>query len=481
MPDDVKTPPTKEQPQASDALSGQSSGTAAASEPSDITPFADTEFIPGESDGMAVPAKRVSRLARFGAMGAGVAGNMIVDGAKRIARGERPALNDLLLTPSNAQKVADQLSQLRGAAMKMGQLISMDSGDFIPPELADILGRLRQSAHSMPPAQLKSVLDRNWGRGWLGKFESFDPKPIAAASIGQVHRAKTKDGRDLAVKIQYPGVRDSIESDVDNVAALLKVARLTPDDVDITPLLAEAKRQLQEEADYEREGAHLQRYKDLLGASEDFILPEVYSDLTTKDVLAMSYVSGTPIEHLTDRPQEERDRVVSVLMTLMVREIYEFRLMQTDPNFANYFYDEPTGKIVLLDFGATREIPEKLSNGYKSLAVCTFKQDWRGARETAADMGLAGPEHEPEIETLLEEVFRLAMEPVLHEGPFDFGNTDLAVRLRDKGLALRTGGFVHVPPPATVFFHRKFGGSHLLATKLKARVDLGAIVRAGLE
>ncbi|MEM6414395.1 MAG: AarF/ABC1/UbiB kinase family protein [Pseudomonadota bacterium] len=469
MPDDLKSRPTP-----NDSKAGITS------EDLSTDRFDDGEFNPGDGDGMAVPAKRLSRLAKFGAMGAGVAGNMIVDGAKRVARGERPGLNDLLLTPSNAQKVADQLSQLRGAAMKMGQLISMDSGDFIPPELADILGRLRQSAHSMPPAQLKSVLDRNWGRGWLAKFENFDPKPIAAASIGQVHRAKTKDGRDLAVKIQYPGVRDSIESDVDNVATLLKVARLAPEGVDIEPLLIEAKRQLQEEADYEREGAHLMRYRQLLADCDDFILPEVYDDLTTKDVLAMSHVTGTPIEQLANRPQEERDRVVTLLMTLMVREIYDFRLMQTDPNFANYFYDEATGKLILLDFGATREIPETLSNGYKALAQSTLKQDWEGARRTAAEMGLAGQKHEPKIEALLEEVFRLAMEPVLHEGPFDFGNTDLAVRLRDKGLALRTGGFVHVPPPATVFFHRKFGGSHLLATKLKARVDLGAIVREGL-
>ncbi|MEO0398167.1 MAG: AarF/ABC1/UbiB kinase family protein [Pseudomonadota bacterium] len=448
--------------------------------PAQNEPF-DDAFGAGD-EGLAVPSRRLSRLARIGGLGASVAGNMLVDGAKKVARGERPAIGDLLLTPTNAQKVADQLSQLRGAAMKVGQLMSMDGGDFMPPELADILARLRQSAHAMPPAQLKTVLDRNWGRGWLRNFKSFDVKPIAAASIGQVHRAQTKDGRDLAVKVQYPGVRQSIESDVDNVATLVRVAGLLPEGVDIKPLLEEAKRQLQEEADYEREGAHLARFRELLSDSDDFLLPERYDDLTTTDVLAMSYVGGAPIETLFDAPQEKRDHVVSLLIDLLLRELFEFRLMQTDPNFANYFYDEPTGRIVLLDFGATREIPSALSDGYKTLMATRLSEDWEKARSAAADMGLIGGDsHGEEIEWMLGELFDVAMEPVCHDGPFDFGDTDLALRMRDKGVALRTGGFVHVPPPTTVFFHRKFAGAYLLAAKLRARVDVGAMVRRHLS
>ena len=164
-------------------------------------------------EGLAIPKRRFSRVARMSGLGAGIAGNMIAGGAKRLARGERPSVEDLLLTPSNAAKVADQLSKMRGAAMKVGQILSMDGGEFVPPELAEILSRLRASAHSMPPKQLRTVLNDNWGRSWLSKFKQFDVKPIAAASIGQVHRAQTKDGRDLAIKVQYPGIRESIDSD----------------------------------------------------------------------------------------------------------------------------------------------------------------------------------------------------------------------------------------------------------------------------
>ncbi len=430
-----------------------------------------------DSQGLAVPRQRFTRLARFGGLGAGIAGNMIADGAGKLARGERPDLQDLLLTPSNAAKVADQLSQLRGAAMKLGQLISMDAGDFFPPEFASVLARLRSSAHSMPPHQLKTVLNDNWGRGWLKNFKRFDTRPIAAASIGQVHRAQTKDGCTLAVKVQYPGVRRSIDSDVDNVAALIKVSGLLPNGVDIAPLLDEAKRQLKQEADYEREGACLRRFGVLLADDHDFLLPQLDEALTTENILSMEFMDGNPIETLSSAPQAVRDRVVSLLITLMMRELFDFRLMQTDPNFANYFYTDDAEKIVLLDFGATREISEALSSGYRALLAAGLKSDWEAARATAVTMGLMGDKSPESLEALMRETFQVIMEPIQQDGTFDFGATDIAMRLRDKGMALRTGGFHHVPPPATVFFHRKFGGVYLLASTLRARVNVGAIVR----
>ena len=197
-----------------------------------------------------VPRNRMSRFARLGGMAGGIAGGMIAEGLRQLSRGNLPSPADLVLTPANARRVAEQLASLRGAAMKLGQLLSMDSGALLPPELAQILARLRADARPMPMSQLVGALVRTWGSDWEKGFRRFSFTPLAAASIGQVHAAVTGDGRHLALKVQYPGIRESIDSDVDNVATLLRVTRLLPRELEISPLLEEAKRQLHEEADY---------------------------------------------------------------------------------------------------------------------------------------------------------------------------------------------------------------------------------------
>jgi predicted unusual protein kinase regulating ubiquinone biosynthesis (AarF/ABC1/UbiB family) len=140
-----------------------------------------------------------------------------------MARGERPSLPASLLTPATAARLTRDLGRMRGAAMKLGQMLSMDTGLVLPPEMTAVMAALRADAPHMPPKQLQGVLNAEWGKGWYGRFARFDVRPFAAASIGQVHRATTRDGRELAIKVQYPGVRASIDSDIDNVATLLRL------------------------------------------------------------------------------------------------------------------------------------------------------------------------------------------------------------------------------------------------------------------
>ncbi|UUV06184.1 AarF/UbiB family protein [Ruegeria sp. YS9] len=257
---------------------------------------------------------------------------------REIGRGARPDMRGLLMTPGNVTRVADQLARMRGAAMKVGQLISMDAGEVLPPELADIMARLRDQAHFMPPKQLRDVLNRAWGADWRKSFQSFDVRPIAAASIGQVHRATLKDGRDVAIKVQYPGIARSIDSDVANVAALVRMSGLLPQSFDLDPYIQEARSQLHEETDYEREGHHLRHFADLLQSDEAFEIPEFFPDWSTPEVLTMSFLEGRPIEAVSDATSEERNRVSEALVNLTLCEIFEFGMMQSDPNFANYRY-----------------------------------------------------------------------------------------------------------------------------------------------
>jgi len=426
-----------------------------------------------ESPNSPVPSSRLSRLMRLGGMATGVAGNMLLAGARQLAQGKRPNFNDLLLTPANALKVTQQLAQMRGAAMKVGQLISMDAGDLLPPEMAAILARLRSDAHAMPQRQVQAVLTANWGAKWQMRFEPFSFVPIAAASIGQVHRATTKDGRDLAIKIQYPGVRKSISSDVNNVATLLRLTGLLPKTLDMAPLLAEAKRQLREEADYLAEGAHLQRFAELLAGVPQFVVPALHADLTTKNVLAMSFVGGVPIESMSTAPQAERNRIVSLLISLLFRELFEFGLMQTDPNFANYRYDPKSKQVILLDFGATRSFVPAFGQAYRRLMAAAMAGDRAAMMQAAMAIGYFDDRTQTRHQSAVLDMMQMALEPLRHKGDFDFGATDMVHRLRDAGMALGLDrDFWHIPPIDTLFLHRKLGGLYLLAARLKARVNV---------
>lgn len=424
-------------------------------------------------DTASVPAGRIARLARLGSLATGVAGGMLAEGARQLAQGNRPSMGELLMTPANAKRVTDELARLRGAAMKVGQLLSMDAGDLLPAELAEILGRLRADAKPMPLLQLAKVLEDNWGKDWKTKFQQFSLQPLAAASIGQVHEAHTQDARHLALKIQYPGVRTSIESDVDNVATLLRLSGLIPKGLDYQPLLAEAKRQLHQEADYLREADYMRQYQTLLADSPHYTLPTVYEDLTTPNILAMSFMGGVPIEAISYASQAERDQVMTWLLALLFREIFEFRLIQTDPNFANYRYDQKNQQLILLDFGATREYPHAIAEAYRQLMQGAVEYDRAKMEAAAAEIGFFQAAIHPKQREAVIDLFTQACEPLRWQGVYDFGASSLAGRIRDAGLVLSMEqGYWHTPPADALFLHRKLGGLYLLAAKLRAKVDV---------
>lgn len=426
---------------------------------------------------LAVPGTRIARLARFGSMASGMAGSMALNGARQWAGGDRPRWRDLLLTPANAARMADELARMRGAAMKVGQLISMDAGEVLPPELADVFARLRAEAHFMPPKQLKPLLIREWGADWQKQFRKFDVRPIAAASIGQVHRAETRDGRSLAVKIQYPGVRRSIDSDVANVASIIKLSGLIPKGLDMTPLLDEARAQLHEEADYAREGRYLSRFATLLADSPEFHVPDRHTDLTTENILAMTYAPGDPLESLANSPQDLRDRVATQLFKLFLRELFEFHLMQTDPNFANYRYDPATARVVLLDFGATREFGPASIQMFRAMLEAGSKGDRLALYQAACDLGyLDTAMPAARLETLLD-MLMLATSPMRQSGPFDFALSDLAGQLHQAGLELGMDN-THwtLPEIDALFVQRKVAGLYLLARRIGARVPLADLI-----
>ncbi|MEL6577544.1 MAG: AarF/ABC1/UbiB kinase family protein [Pseudomonadota bacterium] len=432
--------------------------------------------------GLAVPSGRLARVASLGGAVGGIAADMAARGLGQAVRGQRPRLRDLMLTPGNVGRLTDELARMRGAAMKMGQLLSMDAGDLLPPELAEVMARLRADAAPMPPKQLKSVLTAAWGEGWIKRFRSFGTTPVAAASIGQVHRAVTREGETLAIKVQYPGVRASIGSDVDNVGTLLRLSGLMPDGVDPAPFLAEAKRQLHEEADYAHEAAQLARFAGLMEGLEGFAVPRLHDALSTRDVLAMSFEPGVAVETLTAEGQALRDRVAGRLLGLCFREIFGFGLVQTDPNFANYRYDPARDAIVLLDFGAARAVPGPLAGALRHMMRAAMADDRVAMRTAAAEVGFIAPDTAEHHAEAVVEMIAMGAGPFRTPGVFDFGADPLPDRMREAGTDLALDrSFTHVPPMDILYLQRKLAGMYLLAARLRARVELRSLIEPWLD
>jgi predicted unusual protein kinase regulating ubiquinone biosynthesis (AarF/ABC1/UbiB family) len=430
------------------------------------------------SNHKSVPTSRVGRFTRMARLASGVAGGMVAEGTRQLRAGKRPKARDMLMTPANARRVAEQLSTMRGAAMKVGQILSMDTGEFLPKELADILGRLRSDAHYMPPDQLHQAMNEAYGADWESLFYGFENKPLAAASIGQVHKTLSPDGREIVLKVQYPGVAKSIDSDVDNIASLLRLSGLLPAELNIQPLLDDAKRQLKDEADYHKEAKFLQAFGDLLRDDDRFLVPEVLPELSHRNVLAMTYVSGSPIETIIELPQEERDRVMTALVDLMFMELFELRMVQTDPNFANYQYRQKTGEIVLLDFGATRHFKAAFVNNYRKLCAAAIAGDRDKVTAAAERLGYAMGEADSDYRELVLELFDLALEPLCHDVDYDFAHSDMSRKMSELGEeATRHKDFWQAPPTDAVYFHRKLGGMFMLASRLKARVNVNQLIQ----
>jgi predicted unusual protein kinase regulating ubiquinone biosynthesis (AarF/ABC1/UbiB family) len=422
-----------------------------------------------------VPQTRLGRLASVALAVGDLALSGAAAGMRRVASGGSAADGAAaLLATGTARRLARRLARLRGGAMKLGQLMSLQGAHFLPPEFAQALEILRAQAAPMPAAQLRRVLGREYGRGWERRFAEFDPEPIAAASIGQVHRVRAADGRDLALKVQYPGVARSIRSDVDNLAVALRVLKLLPHEVDIQAIADEAARELGQEADYLLEAESLRRFAALVADEPRLLVPRAHRDLTTPRILAMDFMDGEPLEALADDdvPQATRDAVGTLLQRLMFRELFEFGTMQTDPNFANYLWQRDSGKMVLLDFGATVRFSPRFVRNYALITRAVIDGDRETVARLVVAIGYAAESDSRALVQATTDVILLVCEPLRQAGPYDFAASDLPARVAALGvdLGLRQG-LLRAPPPETMFLHRKLVGSFLTLAHIRARVD----------
>ena len=426
----------------------------------------------------AVPQGRARRLWHLGRAVGEMAAGAAAEGISRLARGDSAALSQLMLTPGNARRLAERLSTMRGAVMKVGQLMSMDGHGVLPPAFAELLGSLRDRAHHMPATQLTEVLAREYGPQWHQRFKRLSFEPVASASIGQVHRAETHAGEVLALKIQYPGVRQSIDSDVANLLLLARTPGLAPKGLDPAPVLARVRQQLHHETDYAAEAASMADYRARLGPDPVLWVPAVRPEHCTAHILATEFAAGVPIDRLAlgGQPQALRDALALALCRLSVREFFDMQLVQTDPNFGNYLFDATTGRVALLDFGATETVPAERVAQLRTLGRAMTDDDEPRIHAAALQGGFIAEQDPPVQAQAIVDLMRAASEPLRHAGPYDFGASTLMTRVFDQGKAQYLGeGFARTPPPDLLFLQRKFVGTFLLCTRLKARVDVAAL------
>ena len=225
----------------------------------------------------------------------------------------------------------------------------------------------------------------------------------------------------------------------------------------------------------------MRRYGERLAGDARYVVPALEEALTTRRVLAMDFVEGRAIETLADAPQEVRDRRWRALIELVLRELFDFGVMQTDPNFANYRWQPETGRLVLLDFGATRAVPAATADGYRALIEAGLARDLRAVRDVAVETGFLGAAaaeaHRPAIDRMIAAIDAALNRP----GPFDFGDRAFVPVLREEAKAMIADRETwHVPDVETLFVQRKVSGTALLAARLKAKVDVRGLAAAAV-
>ncbi|KAM4565758.1 atypical kinase COQ8B, mitochondrial isoform 2-T2 [Odontesthes bonariensis] len=421
-----------------------------------------------------VPATRISRLVNFGGLAVGLGIGAIAEVAKQSLGGKQKGdMNALLDSPflseANAERIVNTLCKVRGAALKLGQMLSIQDNTFINPQLQKIFERVRQSADFMPTWQMNKVLEEELGPGWREKLSSYEDKPFAAASIGQVHHGVLKDGREIAMKIQYPGVAESIQSDIDNIMSVMRMSVAMPEGLFADSSLEVLQRELAWECDYKREAQCAKKFRSLLEGDNYFRVPEVIDELSGRRVLAMELVQGVPLDRCVDLDQETRNQICFNILQLCLRELFEFRFMQTDPNWSNFFYNSETNKVILLDFGACRDYQEDFTDDYIEVVHAASIGDRATVLSKSKDLKfLTGFETKAFKDAHVEAVMILG-EAFASAEPFDFGSQSTTQRIHNL-VPVMLRHRLTPPPEETYSLHRKMAGSFLICSKLNAKI-----------
>jgi predicted unusual protein kinase regulating ubiquinone biosynthesis (AarF/ABC1/UbiB family) len=364
--------------------------------------------------------------------------------------------------------IVHELGLMKGSLMKAGQMLSLHAGDFLPPEARKILSILENQSYYVSFDLIKKEIPTNWN-----KELEIDPTPIAAASIGQVHLAIEKETkRKLALKIQYPGVQKAIDHDVLALKFLLKMLNLIPKKLDSGPLFKEIKKMLQQETNYEKELEHIMEFKALCQDVPYLKVINPVEKYCTKKIITTEFIDGHSIrsEEIQSLPQSKKNMLGKQFLELYFLELFEWGKMQTDGHFGNYLIEKNGDNYnwVLLDFGATKDIPKLLQKNYQSMIIaCAFENEkslFEGVKKVLKIETLTSDQRE-----ILKEYGQILSIP-FKGGVYDWGRSSISQDIM-KLFPKLYRSFGEGKPGDTLFLDRKIGGVYRILQELGAKFD----------
>lgn len=421
-----------------------------------------------------VPSSRIARLLHYGSLGAGLAWGAAGSYFSREGQESKQFMSD-----DNIKRLVDKLSTMRGAALKLGQFMSIQDSNLLPQQIEQVMLRVQNSAHYMPQWQMEKVMRQDLGSEWRKAFDSFDDIPFASASIGQVHAATLSSshtsemaGKKVAVKVQFPGVRESIGSDLSNLRWLVTASALLPRGLFLDNTIRVMRRELDDECDYEREKNMCTRFGQLLNGKSEFAVPRVVDDLCSPRVLTCEMMAGRPLTQASRYPQETRDRIARSILQLSLKELFSFRLMQTDPNWTNFLYNERTGKIELIDFGATREYGKEFMDDWLCMLRAAISGDRQACVFWSEKVGYLTGEESNEMRAAHVDSMIALGQPFRAQAPdpFPFAGQTITAQVRAQ-IPLMLRERLTPPPEPTYSLNRKLSGAFLLCARLQANVS----------
>ncbi|KAF7312563.1 Atypical/ABC1/ABC1-A protein kinase [Mycena indigotica] len=438
-----------------------------------------------------VPASRIGRLFHYGGLAASLGYGAASEFLRRstTSQGDESQQQSLMLTEANVTRLVSKLSQMRGAALKLGQFLSIQDTHVLPAQVDAIFRKVQDSANYMPDWQMEQVMQGDLG-SWQDVFESFDRIPFAAASIGQVHTATltataspTGLPARVAVKIQFPNIANSITSDLGYVSMMLTAGKMLPKGLFLDRTMKVMKEELADECNYAREADSIRKFRSHLVDDVRFRVPWVWEG-STERVLVMEHVDGVSVgdASILSLAQEERNEIASRVIELCLMELFSFQLMQTDPNYSNFLWDSRSQRLALIDFGATRAYGKEFMDGWLKLLQAAAAGNREACIEESKRIGyLTGEENEIMLHAHTESLILLAT-PFAPRSvtpqPFAFGPgtawAGVTQQIREH-IPVMIQNRLTPPPRETYSLNRKLSGAFLLASRLGATMDTRGI------